>query len=274
MSTNKLGTLGLYKSPVRMSDFLIDNFLEGVDDGGQEISYRDDMTPVKNQGRKGACVGFAYVGVKEYQEFEETGKVLDLSEQYLYERARVESGHSEGTTMKAGATILREMGVPLEKYWRYTDNKENIGRPKDGANKNAKVYRVNKTIYTRIRSHTQLRAALLEFGPIGIGVKVYSNWYRQKKGHIPTASICERAKGVLGGHAICLVGHSPENKEYCFKNSWSELWGDAGYGYITETDMKRTFMDGFALVDIENEEIPYVARVMGLPEKEQMRLFA
>lgn len=263
---------GCIKSPVKETDYLVDTFLLGIKDEGQEISYRSDMSPVEMQGKKGACVGHAYESVKEWQEHKETGTYLQLSRQWIYELARKKSGHAEGTTMLAGAEILRELGVPLEKYWEYTEDKFNIGEPKEGAYENALIYRVSNLVYLRIRSEALLREVLLKFGPVGIGVKVYKNWYRQKDGHIPTSTICERASGVLGGHAICLTGHSPKTKEYEFKNSWDTKWGDGGYGYLTETEMKRSFMDGFALVDIPNKEKRYLMKVKDLPKKDKKKL--
>jgi len=266
---------GCIKSPVNKNDYLVDTLLSSITirDLGQEISYRSEMSPVENQGQKGACVGHAYESTKEWQEYKEIDKHLQLSRQWIYELARKKSGHAEGTTMKAGAEILCELGVPLEKYWPYTEDKFNIGEPKKGAYKNALIYVTDSKVKVRIKSEDQLRAILLKFGPTSIGVKVYKNWYRHKNGHIPTASICERIEGVLGGHAICLTGHSPKNKEYEFKNSWG-AWGDEGYGYLTETEMKKAFLDGFALVDIPNTEKKYLMTVADLPEKEQGKLYA
>ena len=265
-------SFGCIKSPVKESDYLIDTLLLDTKDEGQEISFRDGMSPVENQGKKGSCVGHAYESVKEWQEHKELKKHIQLSRQWIYELARKKSNHAEGTTMLAGAEILRKLGVPLEKYWPYTDDKFNIGEPEDGAKENALIYRVSNLVYLRIRSEALLRETLLRFGPTAIGMTVYENWNRHKGGHIPTSNICERVwGGALGGHAICLTGHSPKNKEYEFKNSWGD-WGDSGYGYITETEMKRSFMDGFALVDIPNKERRYVMRVADLTEKEIKRL--
>ena len=273
LNDEPIGKLGCHKSPVNMGDFLVDTLLWDIRDDEQEISYWHEMSTVENQGTKGACVGHAYEAVKEWQEFQETGKYLQLSRQWIYEKARKKSGHKEGTTMKAGAEILREIGVPLEKYWLYTDDKINIGEPSSGADKNALIYRVNNTIYLRIKSETLLRGVLIKFGPTAIGVKVYKNWYRQEKGHIPTATFWERVQGVLGGHAICLTGHNPQTKEYEFKNSWSNRWGDEGYGYLTETEMKRIFMDGFALVDLPNEDLSSLLTVAHLSKKEQRQIW-
>ena len=255
---NKLGCI---KSPVSKLDYIINPLLMGVKDEEQEIDFTKDQSPVKHQKDKGACVGFSGVAGKEYQEYKETGNFLDLSEQWLYEKARLLGGYEEGATLIDCFKILSKQGVPLDKFWRYTTDKRNIGSPKEGALENASIYRISDKLYFRLTKADQIRATLLKYGPIQIGVKVYKNWYRQKAGHIPNASLCERVQGALGGHAIWIVGHSPKNKEYKFKNSWGTKFGDKGYGYLTETDIKRSFMDAFAWVDIKNVDFEKIERV-------------
>lgn len=61
------------------------------------IDYTDDMSPVKDQGRLGSCVGFAVAAMKEYQEkiehekevgegkkYKRSKKDYDLSEAWMY----------------------------------------------------------------------------------------------------------------------------------------------------------------------------------------------
>ena len=37
---------------------------------------------------------------------------------------------------------------------------------------------------------------------------------------------------LRGGHAICVVGYDDDTQLFKFKNSWSNSWGDNGYGYL------------------------------------------
>ena len=37
---------------------------------------------------------------------------------------------------------------------------------------------------------------------------------------------------VIGGHAIFGCGFLEDKKQFIFRNSWGESWGDQGYGYI------------------------------------------
>lgn len=264
---------GCKKSPLKFSDYLITPLLLGVKDDGQDIDYSNEQSPVKNQMQKGSCVGFSGVAVKEYEEFKETGKFFDLSEQWLYEKARQKGGYTEGATLADAFYIVSHEGVPLEKYWPYTDDITNIGKPEEGADKNAMIYRISDKLYFRLTDAGQIRTTLLKFGSFQLGIKVYKNWYRQKDGHIPTSTICERVQGALGGHAINIVGSFPSKKEYKFKNSWGD-WGDKGYGYLTEIEMKQSFMDAFAWVDIANIDTNNILTVAQIPKMARKVLFA
>ena len=232
--------LGLYKSPLDKRDFLVSTFVEDVIYKlPKKFSVRDKMSPVKNQGREGACVGFAGVAVKEYQEKIDYGftddRYVELSERFLYEESKKISGHREGTTLKACAKVLVDKGVCEEAYWEYIP-----GDPQQamtGTYFNAQKYKI-KSGYVRITNEKELKASLIKFGAIIIGVKVYRNWYRQRDGHIPNATFCDKIKGVLGGHAITITGFNNITQRYEFKNSWGESWGNSGYGYISFSEMK------------------------------------
>ena len=246
---------GLFKSRRDNRDYLITPFLtEILDKLPSEIDNTSLMTPIKHQGREGACAGFAGVAVKEYQEKIdynlEGDKYIDLSERFLYEHAKKISGHKEGTTLKAIAKVLVDKGVCRESFWKYKAG--DVGQPFAGAEFDAYNFKV-QPYYTRITNEKELKASLVKFGAIMIGVGVYRNWYRQKNGHIPDAGFCDKLKGCLGGHAIVIVGYNDKTKEYKFKNSWGIRWGDKGYGYLSYKEMRRTLMDAIAFIDINDE---------------------
>ncbi len=243
--------LGLHKSPSDKRDILVYTFVEDIlEKLPTEIDYTSKMTPVKNQGREGACVGFAGIGIKEYQEkidYKLTNdNYIDLSERFLYEESKKISGHREGTTLVACAKVLAKHGVCEDKFWKYISKKKQ--QPLTGAYHNALKFKIELK-WTRITNEKELKASLIKFGPVIIGVRVKKNWYREVNGHIPNSSFFDK---VLGGHAIALVGYNDKTKEYKFKNSWGANWGDNGYGYLPYKEMKKTLMDAICFVDIDD----------------------
>ncbi len=243
--------LGLHKSRRDKRDFLVSTLVSNIIEKlPEKFSVRDKMSPVKNQGSEGACVGFAgAVGVKEYQEQIDYGTFISLSPRFLYEESKKISGHKEGTTLVACAKVLVDKGVCESKFWKYIPKQPGQWLP--GAYHNALKYRV-KSGYVRITNPKELKASLIKYGAVIIGVKVYKNWYEEKNGHIPDR------KGwfnkMLGGHAITITGFNNITQRYEFKNSWGESWGNSGYGYLSYKEMKRTLMDAIAMVDIDDPE--------------------
>jgi len=244
--------LGLYKSPFDKRDYLVTTLVSDIIDKlPSKIDYTAEMSEVRNQGGEGACAGFAGTAIKEWMEFHDYDRYIDLSERFLYEEAKKISGHKEGTTLKAVAKVLVDKGICEEKFWPYEANKPR--QAYSGAYHNALKYKI-EPVYVRITNEKELKASLVKFGPLHIGVLVYRNWYRQKNGHIPDANWCERIQGYLGGHAIALVGYDDETKLYKFKNSWGTGWGQNGYGFLSYKEMRRTLMDAIQMIDIDDPE--------------------
>jgi hypothetical protein len=259
---------GVTKSPKDKRDLNVKLFLS-AEKLPAEISYRSMMTAIRNQGQEGACTGFAATYLKEYQEKMDYGQFIALSPRFAYEESKRISGSKEGSTMKATAQALINKGICEDSYWPYMP----LGTypAKVGAYQNAERFKVQAK-YTRITKESQLKAALVQYGPILTGVTVSKNWYRQKNGHIPNPTFMEKMQGVLGGHAITVVGYSDKTQEYCFINSWGADWGDKGFGYITYAHMKSILMDAYALIDI-SDPLPYKLNMtIGVSEEEHFPL--
>ena len=251
---------GWKRSPVEDSDYDIGPLLLGIEDDGKDIIYSDKMPPPNNQKKLGSCVAGSGETIFRYFNFIETSKHGDFSEQWLYEKARIRGGFKEGATLKDAFYIMSHEGIPEDYYWPYTDDKKNIGEPLPEAEKNALRYRIDDKLYFRLTSEKQIRTALLQYGPLHIAVYVYKNWLRQKDGHIPVATICERMN-KLGGHAIVIEDDLVSQNEYKFENSWGD-WGEKGHGYLPKTEVKKAFAEGFAWVDLKNE--PVITTMNGL----------
>lgn len=197
----------------------------------------------KDQGGVGACTAFAGVGLMEnfYHRNMAGANITDLfSEKFLYYTTRVniakwpaneDSGAYIRDTMKA----MVQYGVPLEKTFPYLRNGETecsyADAPPPSAYTEASKYQVTK--YATITGSTkqQLLAnlkTLLQNGYSFIGgVTCYENFFNDRNGLIPVPQ-----GQVIGGHALLFVGYDDSKQVFKFKNSWSDTWGDRGYGYL------------------------------------------
>jgi len=213
----------------------------------KKVDYTKEMSPVRDQGEEGVCVGFAIAtGMKEYQEFLDYEKLVELSPRFIYTEAKKIDGAPglEGTTIRAAMQVLKKKGVCQEKFWPYKPYQED--RPKEGAAVNAKKFCI-KT-YVRILNLDELRLSLATKGPAVLGIQVFKGMLKTNTGIVPLPKKGERS---LGGHAICAVGYDEEKELVKFKNSWGK-WGEKGYGYLSFAYIERYMMDAWSSVDIED----------------------
>ncbi|MDD5492553.1 MAG: C1 family peptidase [bacterium] len=250
--------LGCVRDRMDERDYLMRAYLPVVKMPAK-VDHTSKMTPVRDQGDEGTCVGFAStVGMKEYQEQVDYEKLVELSPRFLYnECKKIDGFDGEGTTIRTAMKVLKEYGVCREKYWPYKPHQQD--KPKPGAKDNAKKFSV--LTYARILNLQELKMSLVQKGPVVIGVEVFNGMMDAKNGVVPLPN---RKESSLGGHAICPVGYDDKKKLVKFKNSWSESWGDDGYGYLPYAYIEQYMMDAWSSVDVQDPSPLTLAMVMGM----------
>jgi C1A family cysteine protease len=224
------------------------------------VNHMARMTPVKDQGRLGSCVGFAIAAMKEWQEASEhgfevqagkkdhrEGKVYDLSESWVYWNSKKIDPwpNQEGTSIRFAMKVLNKLGVPCEGAWEYDDRVK--GKPKSWAHLVARWARIKS--YWRVRNLNELKVALLE-GPVVIGIPCFEEIFTTGNGYIKYP---ENPNKIYGGHAVCVVGYDDSHRWYGghveFKNSWGSSWGRGGYGYLPYEYINDFLWDAWACKD-------------------------
>ncbi len=224
----------------------------------KKIDYTPKLSPVRDQGDEGVCVGFAAAcGMKEYQELLDYKKLLLLSPRFVYSECKKIDGISEleGTTIRAAMQALESKGVCREKFWPYFPHQKT--KAKKGAVSDAKRFRI--LTYARILSLNELRLTLATKGPCVIGVEVFGGMMDTKTGFVPMP---KKDEVSLGGHAICPVGYDDKKKLIKFKNSWSDDWGQKGCGFLPYAYIERYMMDAWSSVDIDDPNPLTLANVL------------
>ena len=179
--------------------------------------------PVLDQGSRGSCVAFACSFIKVWQELQEYGKVFDLSEEYLYTRCKQLDGFplEEGTFPRLAMAVLRYFGTCDEKLCPYQPPGVTIPLTEE-MDEEAQQNRIAS--YARVVTLGDLKAALMAYGPVLIGVPIYENWFEpliQKTGLIPSP----RGEN-LGGHALAVYGWN--RTHLLIRNSWGKGFGLKG----------------------------------------------
>ncbi|MHA1470592.1 MAG: C1 family peptidase [Candidatus Asgardarchaeia archaeon] len=242
---------GLFKDPPDEKDYKFEalpdknRILKTASSLPPKIDRIPEMSPVKYQGALGSCVGFAVCALKEWQERKEheaeveAGKKdhrkdreYNFSEQWVYWNAKKIDPWGpdvQGTNLRSGFKVIHKIGVPTEKGWPYRDDPINIGEPKQWAHMVAKWATIDSYWSIESGSVEGLKRALVE-GPAVVAMPCFEEMYGLLvNGKIPYPS---KPNEDWGWHAILVIGYDDAEQVFQLKNSWSQFWGAAGYGYL------------------------------------------
>jgi len=228
------------------------------------VDLRRWCSPVENQMSLGSCTAHAAVGIVEYFQRRAFGQHIEGSRLFVYKATRnlMQVTGDTGAWLRNAMGALALCGVPLEKYWPYTDD-----TPDFDAEPPSFVYAVADN-YEALRyfchdplsanvSGDAVLASVKRYLAAGIP-SMFGFWGFPSfdscdvKGGIPYPCPGESAEW---GHAIVAVGYDDGKKikntacnltttgALLIRNSWGAAWGDNGYGWIPY----RYVTDGLAL---------------------------
>jgi hypothetical protein len=167
---------------------------------------------ILNQGSTSQCVGYSW------SQFMQSSPFLDLNlpqitPQEIYSKAQKidewdgEEPDSYGTSIRAGAKILKELGLIKDYVWGYS------------------VEDIAKFIY--------------ENGPVVVG----SNWYSSMSN--PDQNGFARPIATYeGGHAWLIYGVDCQWETFFGVNSWGTQYGKNGRFFVKFSDMEKLLLSG------------------------------
>lgn len=169
-----------------------------------------------DQGSTTQCVAYSWVHLLEdgpvIQDALKANRPKPIFEPVkLYREAQLRDAMRgeaySGTTVRAAAKVLKELGAIKEYRW---------------------VAGINDVV-----------SGLLSIGPIVVGTKWYTDMNTPNKSGVitPTGS-------CVGGHAYVLNGVNLDSGMLRIKNSWGKGWGKDGYAFISMKDFATLLEDG------------------------------
>lgn len=136
-----------------------------------------------------------------------------------------------GSTIRAGAKVLKELGIIAEYRWA--------------------------------KSIDEMVDCLLTIGPMVVGTAWYSDMFTPNAQHIvtPTGS-------NAGGHAYLINGVSKVTRMFRIKNSWGKQWGDGGHAYISFDDFAKLLNPGGDACIALNAKMTVVPDINSVPDSD------
>jgi C1A family cysteine protease len=198
------------------------------------VDLRDRCPPVYDQSQLGSCTANAIAAAYQFDEIKQcSAKPFMPSRLFIYYNERDMEGTisvDSGASIRNGIKSVNRLGVCHETLWPYDIAKFAV-RPTQECYQDSKQHKSLR--YHRIKQNSQqLKSALNSGYPVVFGITVYESFESEevaKTGVVPMPTGDEK---LLGGHALLLVGYDNESRQWLFRNSWGEEWGDKGYGYL------------------------------------------
>jgi C1A family cysteine protease len=213
----------------------------------ESVDWREYGGPVEDQQDLGTSAAHACVALVQQCERRSSGRLLRPSRLFVHSVAcRLQGGAGNaGTPLRAVLRALMQCGAPPERYWPY-----DVSRIE--CEPDPFMYSFQRSFgsirYVRLDSSelsgeqilVRLRSFLAAGFPFVFGFPVCTSLSEDADVPLPI-----RADGVLGGQAVVAVGYDDSRRirsdkgALLVRNSWGPEWGDAGYGWLPYTYVKK-----------------------------------
>jgi C1A family cysteine protease len=186
-----------------------------------KFDWRDEaggLTPVKNQGSCGSCWAFGTAATLEQAIKIRDNKVVNISEQQLV------SCNREGWGCGGGDFAHKyhmTPGAVTGEDFPYVGR--NV-RCKQGLDPEHKIESWSYAgAHGRSPSVTEIKTALMEYGPVATTVAVTRSFQAYRGG------VYNNCNGQVINHLVDIVGWDDSQQAWILRNSWGPTWGEEGY---------------------------------------------
>ena len=229
----------------------------GVAEAAPPVPAQKDLRSawwkVGDQGSSGSCVGWATADAVLRWHFVKAKRLAEadrLSPRFQWMAAKETDQFNnrpttflerDGTSLKAALDVARKFGAVRDKLLPFASGALYAGDPKTFY---ATASQLKISSYYNLGTNLALwRQWLAANGPILTRLDVDDTWDKAKanKGNLDAYL----PKTKRGGHAVALVGYTPDR--FIVRNSWGTGWGDAGFGYASLGYAQAAFTEAYGI---------------------------
>lgn len=191
------------------------------------------VNPVRDQGQCGSCWAFATTANAESVWAISTGKLLDLSEEYLVDCATGVGYFNMGCNGGQPDSALKYMinnGQCSEVSYPYTSGVTKTTGPCQKCTSAGVKFSSCSDVTPK--DQVALKGAVA-IGPVVIAIEADTRYFQSYSSGILDSASC----GTTLDHAVEIIGYGTENgiDYWKVRNSWSSSWGENGYVRIKKS---------------------------------------
>ena len=200
----------------------------------------DFFPPPGRQGLQGSCTAWAIAyGARSFYQGASLGRKLDRSQAfspaYVYNQTKLSANHCKaGSSLIAALRVISREGVVRLSEFPYTEERcDQLPTPEQRASAAPNAIKGFSAI--RRGDIDGVKGALSRGNPVIVGMMTSDGFHRLRG----PAIFSDETDRTDGGHAMVVVGYDDKKGAFKLLNSWGELWGDGGYGWVSYTTMRQ-----------------------------------
>lgn len=191
------------------------------------------VNPVRDQGQCGSCWAFATTANAESVWAISTGKLLDLSEEFLVDCASGPGYYNMGCNGGQPDSAFKYMinnGQCTEASYPY---KAGVTKTAGTCQKCTSAGVSFSSCYDVTPKDQVALAAAVSKHPVAIAIEADTRYFQSYSGGILDSTAC----GTSLDHAVEIIGYGSQNgvDYWIVRNSWGSSWGEDGYVRIKKT---------------------------------------
>ncbi|KAL6205672.1 hypothetical protein ACLB2K_022926 [Fragaria x ananassa] len=199
------------------------------------------VTPIKDQGRCGACWAFSVAAAVEGLTKIKTGELISLSEQQLVDCSSQNNGCGGGS-LKLAYDYVEQNGLAREESYPYEGTDTGTCNTDMESERAAKI-----TSYAQVtsRDENDLLKAVAMQPAVSIRIAAYGLDFQQY-----STGVFSGDYGTDLNHDITAIGYgtTEDGIDYwLMKNSWGTQWGESGFMKILRNSDAPEGMCGLAI---------------------------